>query len=190
PDISVNLSAAPYLDASGNPIININDQHLKEVHLVYDGTTLTETITDLQADPLPDGSQPKVTITYTVDIQAFVGSNTAYVGFGGGTGGLTVVQEVRTWTYTGTSDRPPTPYRLFGDPYSSPGQVQLTWFALSPTETGFQLERSTDGANYARVADLDFNVSTFTDTPSEPGTYFYRVPALSEQGASTHPLSP
>src|SRR5262249_1293300 len=178
--------AAPYLNPDGTPIININDQHLKEVHLVYDGTTLTETITDLQADPLPDGSQPKVTITYTVDIQAFVGSNTAYVGFGGGTGGLTVVQEVRTWIYTGTSDRPRAPTQLFADPYSSPGQVQLTWFEQSPTATGFQLERSTDGANYTLIAELPVNVTTYTDAPGQPGTYFYRVRATSDQGNSNY----
>jgi hypothetical protein len=189
PDISINLSAAPYLNPDGTPIININDQHLKQVNLDYDGTTLTEKIIDLQANPLPDGSQPSVTITYTVDIPSLVGSNTAFVGFGGATGGTTVVQEVRTWTYTGTADRPPPPYSLIADPYSHPGQVNVTWFELSPTETGFQLERSSDGTNFTKIADLPFNVFTYTDTSVQPGTYFYRVRAISPQGNSGYATS-
>jgi hypothetical protein len=192
PDVSINLSAAPYVDGSGNPIVNINDQHLKRVDLDYDGTTLTEKITDLQANPLPDGSQPSVTIHYTVDIPTLVGSNTAYVGFGGGTGGTTVVQEVRTWTYTGTSDRPPPPTNLFADPYSNPGVVTVTWNEFSPAENGFQLERSTDGTNWTRLNggnDLAFNVTSYTDTPPGPGTYFYRVRAVSSQGNSNFTTS-
>jgi hypothetical protein len=34
-----------------------------------------------------------------VDIAAHLGSNVGYVGFGGGTGGETAVQDVLTWTY-------------------------------------------------------------------------------------------
>jgi hypothetical protein len=59
---------------------------------VYDGTTLTLTITDLVT-----------TATYTtstvINIPATVGGNTAYVGFTGGTGGYTATQKILTWTY-------------------------------------------------------------------------------------------
>src|SRR5262249_53562582 len=126
------------------------------------------------------------TIRYTIDIQAFVGANTAYVGFGGGTGGLAVVQEVRTWFFMGTADRPPAPYSIFAAPYSSPRQILVTWAELSPTETGFQLERSTDGSNFTRIADLPFNVTSYADTPPQPGTYFYRVRAISDAGNSNY----
>jgi hypothetical protein len=182
PDISINLSAPPYLNPDGTPIININDQHLKQVDLDYDGTTLTETITDLQVDP-----SVSVTIRYmNVDLTSFVGSNTAYIGFGGGTGGLTVVQEIRTWTYTGTADRPPPPTNLFADPYSNPGSVNLSWNEFSPTETGFEIQRSTDGTNWGPAVTVPFNVTTYTDTPPQAGTYFYRVRALGPNGNNSN----
>jgi hypothetical protein len=187
PDMSVNLSAAPYLDPEGNPIININDQALKQVDLDYDLTTktLVEKITNLQV-----AGNPFVIITYTnVDIPGLVGNDIAFVGFGGGTGGLAVVQDVRTWTYTGSSTRPAAPTNLFADPYSNPGNVNLTWNEYSPTETGFQLERSTDGTNFTLIASLPFNVTTVTDVPPRPGTYFYRVRALGESAVSTYATS-
>jgi len=34
-----------------------------------------------------------------VDIPAALGATTGYVGFSGGTGGLTAIQEILTWTY-------------------------------------------------------------------------------------------
>jgi hypothetical protein len=190
PDTSVNLSASPYTNPDGTPIININDQHLKQVDLDYDGTTLTETITDLQADPLPDGSQPHVTIHYTVNIPGIVGSDFAYVGFGGGTGGLSVVQEVRTWDFEGTATHPATPLSLYADPYtySNLGEVKLSWREISNNVTGFQLERSQADANgnlgpWTVLGDLPFNQTTYFDMPGA-GTYYYRVQALADAGAS------
>src|SRR5262249_1333146 len=68
--------------------------HVFQVTLSYSGTTLTETITD-------QTTHATVTETYNnVNIPALVGSNTAFVGFTGGTGGLNAQQDVQTWTYT------------------------------------------------------------------------------------------
>jgi hypothetical protein len=64
------------------------------VHIVYDGTTLTMKITDTNNTALT------FTTSWTVNIPAAVNSNSAYVGFTGGTGGLTAKQEVVNWTYT------------------------------------------------------------------------------------------
>jgi hypothetical protein len=61
--------------------------------LSYDGTTPTETITDTV-------THATFTTQYAVDIPTIVGGNVAYVGFTGGTGGLTAVQDIQTWTYT------------------------------------------------------------------------------------------
>src|SRR5262249_45645907 len=137
---------------------------------------------------------PSVTIHYTVDIPALVGSNTAFVGFGGATGGTTVVQEIQTWTYTGTSSRVATPTNLAATPrtYSTTGYVKLTWSELSPVVTGFQLARSTDQTNWTRLnggADLPFNDTAYIDTPPQPGTYYYRVRAVSDQGTSNYAAS-
>jgi hypothetical protein len=35
-----------------------------------------------------------------VNIPQTIGGNTAYVGFTGGTGGLTAIQNIKTWTFT------------------------------------------------------------------------------------------
>jgi hypothetical protein len=67
--------------------------HTFQAMLTYDGTTLTETITD-------ETTSATVSFSYTVNIAAIVGSNVAYVGFGGGSGGLTAVQDILSWTYT------------------------------------------------------------------------------------------
>ena len=61
---------------------------------VYNGTTLSETITDLVTNAT-------FTTSYVVDIPSKVvpgSSNIFYVGFTGGTGGLAAIQEVLTWT--------------------------------------------------------------------------------------------
>ncbi len=74
--------------------VNLATGDIFAVHLVYDGTTLTMTITDTS------NSAATFTTSWTVNIPSAVGANSAYVGFTAGTGGLTAKQEVLTWTYT------------------------------------------------------------------------------------------
>jgi hypothetical protein len=38
------------------------------------------------------------TTSWPVNIPQTIGGNTAYVGFTGGTGGLTAIQNIKTWT--------------------------------------------------------------------------------------------
>jgi hypothetical protein len=86
PDTSITL------DGTG---INLASTHPFRVTLSYDGTTLTETITDTV-------TSATFTTNYVVDIPALVGSDVAYVGFTGGTGGLSAVQDVSSWTFQTT----------------------------------------------------------------------------------------
>jgi hypothetical protein len=66
--------------------------HTFLVNLTYDGTKLTETIKDLTTNAT-------FTTSYTVNLSTYVGSsNTAYVGFTGGTGGLNSIQDVQAWS--------------------------------------------------------------------------------------------
>ena len=81
----------PFIDLTGSAI-DLHSGHLFAVHLAYDGTTLTETITDT----VTNGT---FTHAYAIGIPATIGGNSAYVGFTAGTGGLTAIQEVATWTY-------------------------------------------------------------------------------------------
>ena len=73
------------------------------VHLTYDGATLTMTITDAT-------TLAQWTRGFAVDIPGAVGATTAYIGFGAGSGGLTAVQDILTWTYStsGSSNQRPT----------------------------------------------------------------------------------
>jgi hypothetical protein len=56
---------------------------------------LTMTITDTVTNASFSNS-------WTINIPATVGSNTAYVGFTGGTGSFDAIQDILTWTYSQT----------------------------------------------------------------------------------------
>jgi Legume lectin domain/Chitobiase/beta-hexosaminidase C-terminal domain len=73
--------------------INLHSGDTMAVQLVYNGTTLTMTITDTV-------TQATYTTSFTINIPSTVGGNTAYVGFTGGTGILSATQTILTWTYT------------------------------------------------------------------------------------------
>ena len=66
------------------------------VHMTYDGTTLAMTMTD-------SVTKASYSTSWPVQIPSVIGSNTAYVGFTGGTGGLTANQEILTWTFGSAS---------------------------------------------------------------------------------------
>ena len=72
------------------------------VQMTYNGTTLTMQITDTV-------TKATYSTSFTVNIPSVVGGSTAYVGFTGGTGGLTAIQDILTWTYTPTGGTPVAP---------------------------------------------------------------------------------
>jgi parallel beta-helix repeat protein len=56
-------------------------------------------------------------------------------------------------------------------------QVTLTWQDNSSNETGFVVERSTDGQTFTTIATTAANATSYTDTPASLGQYWYRVSA-------------
>jgi hypothetical protein len=112
-----------------NTGINLLSGDTFSVHMVYNGTTLTMTITD-------GVTNASYTTSWTVNIPQIVGANNAYVGFTGGTGGQTASQKIETWTFTPTTQ--------------SPSQVATPTFSLAAgTYLGTQtvsLSDSTSGA--------------------------------------------
>ncbi len=74
--------------------VNLHSGDVFNTQITYNGTTLTLTITD--------ASVPADTFTtsWTINIPSVVGANTAYVGFTAGTGGLTAIQDILSWTYS------------------------------------------------------------------------------------------
>ena len=78
------------MTASG---VNLHSGDIMNVHMTYDGTTLTWTVSDPTAGK-------SFTTSKVVNIPLLVGGNTAFAGFTGGTGGATATQEILTWTFT------------------------------------------------------------------------------------------
>ena len=70
---------------------------------------------------------------------------------------------------------------------SSPSSTQVTlgWTDNSGDESGFSIERSTDGALFAQIATVGASVTTYTDSGLAPSTdYWYRVSAFNGAGSS------
>jgi LysM repeat protein len=81
----------PAVDLSSTGI-NLHSGDTMAVRMLYNGTTLTMTLTDTMTNAT-------VTEVYTVNIPSIVGGDTAYVGFTGSTGGETATQNLLSWTY-------------------------------------------------------------------------------------------
>jgi len=88
-----------------------------QAQLTYDGTTLTLNLHDLVTNDTFTTSQ-------AINIPQVVGGNAAYVGFTGGTGGLSASQKILTWTYT-TQAVPPS-FAPAAGTYSAAQSVALT----------------------------------------------------------------
>jgi hypothetical protein len=86
---------ADSIDLSGTGI-DLHSGDTFNVSLSYDGTTLMVTETDTNTGSSASQS-------YAIYIPGTVGGGTANVGFTAGTGGLTAVQSILTWTYTPTT---------------------------------------------------------------------------------------
>jgi hypothetical protein len=82
---------SPTTEPAGVP--NLHSGDVMQVQMTYNGTMLTMTITDTTTPA------DIFTISWPINIPATVGGNTAYVGFTGGTGGQTAMQDIVTWTY-------------------------------------------------------------------------------------------
>jgi fibronectin type 3 domain-containing protein len=70
---------------------------------------------------------------------------------------------------------------------ADPFTINLSWTDNSSNESGFLIERSTDGTNFTQVASVSPNVRTYADTGRTTGTtYTYRVRATNSIGNSAY----
>ncbi|GAB2560545.1 fibronectin type III domain-containing protein [Spirosoma areae] len=70
---------------------------------------------------------------------------------------------------------------------ASPSQINLTWTDNADNESGFDLERSTDGTNFTKVADSGANATAYSDQGLQPRTtYYYRIRAKNTAGNSPY----
>jgi hypothetical protein len=115
--------------------VNLHTTDIFNVQIVYDGTNLTMTITDTVTNAT-------FTHAWPINIPATVGGNTALVGFTGGTGGLTAIQDIIGWTLSSsTSGVTSTPtFSPAAGTYSSAQSV-----TISDTTSGATIYYTTNG---------------------------------------------
>jgi hypothetical protein len=84
--------------------VNLNSGNPITVALVYDGTTLSMTLTDTV-------THASFSHSWTINIPSTVGANTAYVGFTAASSYWSANQYIKSWTYgtSATSTSPPSP---------------------------------------------------------------------------------
>jgi predicted phage tail protein len=64
-------------------------------------------------------------------------------------------------------------------------QINLSWEDVSGNETGFQIERSTNGTAFNKIADVAANVKTYQSKGLSSETkYYFRVRAVNAIGNS------
>ncbi len=82
----------PSSDMSASGVV-LRSGHVFHAHITYDGTNLTLVLTDTS-------TSKSFTKTAAVNIPSIVGSGTAYAGFTGGIGGLSMTTHILNWTLT------------------------------------------------------------------------------------------
>jgi hypothetical protein len=134
----VSPTIPPAIDMTSSGV-NLHSGDVFNVHMTYNGTTLSMTITDAS-------TAQTFSTNWTINIPSTVGGNTAYIDFIGGTGGLSAVQDIITWTYsTGASAPPPL---IVATPTFSPapGTYSSTQsVTLSDTTSGAIIYYTTNG---------------------------------------------
>jgi hypothetical protein len=85
-----------------------------------------------------------------------------------------------------TAALPPAPSNLGATAIGS-SQISLTWQDHSSNETGFKIERSSDGVNFTQIALVGINVTSYADSGLAANTqFFYRVRATNAIGDSPY----
>ncbi|GAC1633326.1 MAG: hypothetical protein NVS9B14_07900 [Candidatus Acidiferrum sp.] len=167
------------MTASG---VDPKSAHVMKVHMVYDGTTLTMTVTDATTNATFRTSWP-------INIAGTIGASTAYVGFTGGTGGNTAIQDIQSWSFSSTAVKTPITYETANLPFVSSGpSFNKLSFSGFPDGVGTILASSQIGDNVT----LTLNVSAagvYDIKVGEKTTTSRGIFQLSVNGANVGPTS-
>ncbi len=148
------------------------------VQISYDGTTLTETITDTVTNAT-------ATVTYAINIPGTVNSNTAFVGFSGSTSAVTAVQDILTWSFAPLPTTAPAAPSNLTATAASGTQINLSWTGNSNNEAGFIVMRSTNAGAYSQIGVTGTGTTSYSDSALTPATtYSYKVQATNAVGNS------
>ena len=171
----------PAIDMTSSGV-NLHTTDIFNVQMTYDGTNLTMVITDTTTNV-------SFTQIWPINIPATVGGNAAYVGFTGGTGGETAIQEITGWTMASNVGVAATPtFSPAAGTYSSAQSV-----TLSDTTSGASIYYTTNGSTPTTTSTLYNNVAIpvnstetikaiavatgFTQSAVGSATYTIRAPA-------------
>ena len=166
-EATVDMTSSGVVLSSGDPM---------SATLAYNGTVLSETITDTSTGKV-------FSHNYTVNLPSYVGGAYAYVGFTGGTGGATAIQKVSTWTYSAVAAVPYAPTNLTVTPASGT-ELDLAWNEQYSNVTNFNILESTGGA-YSQVGQVLGSVTNFNVTGlTSNSTYSFEVVAVNSAGSS------
>jgi titin len=81
---------------------------------------------------------------------------------------------------------PDAPSELVASTVSS-SRIKLTWEDNSDNELGFKIERKKSGGSYSQIAEVDNDITTYTNTGLTNDTeYYYRVRAYNSAGNSSY----
>jgi len=148
----------PSLDLTGTGVV-LGSGSTIAAHLSYDGTMLSLTLND----PVNGGTY---THSFPIDIPRVIGSASAYVGFTGGTGGLTASQKILTWTFATAPLVAPVTFEAETLSGRSSGPVFRTFsWPGFPDGIGTILDATAVGdnvtftANIARAGSYDLHVT-------------------------------
>jgi hypothetical protein len=96
-----------------------------------------------------------------------------------------VVSATTTSTGGGGTPTPPAAPTSLAASTVSASSLHLSWVDNASDETGYRIERSTDGANFTFVSSVAANVSSWNDSGLSAGTkYYYRVQAIGSSANS------
>ena len=120
----------PSIDLT-NSGIDLHNGDTFTVHMTYNGATLAMSITDGVTGAVYNNS-------WAINIPQVIGSNTAFVGFTGGTGGMTASQKITTWSFLSSGG-------------SQQGTATPTFSPAAGTYLGTQTVTITDATSGAAI---------------------------------------
>ena len=163
--------------------VDLHSGDVFQATLSYDGTKLTETLTDTATGKV-------FSTSYAINIASYTGS-TAYVGFTAGTGANAATQNIQSWTFSPNAAIAPNAPSALGAAVASASSVTLNWTNNASNQTGFVLDRATDAGFTQNLISqtLPAIPNSYTDTYTglaSGGTYYYRIRAINTAGSSAN----